>query len=45
LVEEDAEFPGTNEVTVFLLNASNDLGYLPQPVVVAGVADEKIEVE
>ena len=44
-VEEDAEFPATSELTVFVLNASDDLRDLPLPVVVAGVTDEKIEVE
>ena len=43
-VEEDAEFLTASEVTVFLLDESNELGDAPLPVVVARVADEKIEV-
>ena len=44
LVEEDSEFLAASEITVFLLDVSNELGDVPLPVVLAGVADEKIEV-
>ena len=44
-LEEDAEFLSTGEVTVFFLDAGHELGDIPLPVVMAGVADKKIEVE
>jgi len=44
-LEEDPELLSASEVTVFVLDAGHELGDISLPVVVAGVADKKIEVE
>ena len=44
-LKEDPEFLFAGEVTVSFLDAHNDLGGMPVPVVVVGIAYEKIKIE
>ena len=44
-LKEDPEFLFAGEVTVFFRDAHNDLGGMPVPVVVVGIAYEKIKIE